>query len=238
MNERAKNIVIKIGGSLLFNKDKTILSKFIIEICDIIKEKRNFNTIVVICGGGILAREYINAIRVFGGNEALCDTFGIDVSRINSRLLIAKFGDQAFPQVPKSIEELSSAKLSQKIIVMGGLQPGQSTTSVALEVAEYINADELVILTDVKGIYNKDPKKYPNAKLLDKLNYAKLQELIINLSDNNQAAAGEYRIFDAVSLQIIKRSKIKVRVMSGRDLTAFQNYWNGKEDITCTLISE
>ena len=233
-----KNIVIKIGGSLLFNKDKTILSEIIIEFCDIIKEANDFGNIVVICGGGILARVYINAVREFGGNEALCDTFGIDFSRINSRLIIANLGDHAYPQVPKSIEELSSAKLSQKIIVMGGLQPGQSTTSVALEVAEFINADEIIILTDVDGIYDKDPKKFEDAQLLKHLNYNQIQDLIIKLSDEKQAAAGEYRIFDAVSLQIIKRSKINVRVMSGIDLHAFRDYWNGKEDITCTIISD
>ena len=42
---------------------------------------------------------------------------------------------------------------------MGGLTPGQSTTSVSLEVTEYINAEKLVILTDVDGIFDKDPKK-------------------------------------------------------------------------------
>ncbi len=238
MTKISKNIVIKFGGSLLFNKDKNILSKILIDFSNIIKEKTRFDNLVVICGGGILARIYINAVRELGGNEALCDTFGIDISRINSRLIIANLQGHAYPQVPKSIEELSSALLNQKIIVMGGLQPGQSTTSVALEVAEYINADEIIILTDVDGIYDKDPKKFKDARLIEKLNYSQLQDLIIENSNNKQAAAGEYRIFDAVSLQILKRSNIKVRIMSGIELSAFKNYWNGKKEIRCTIISD
>ena len=233
-----KNIVLKIGGSLLFSEDKKVISKLIVEFCNIIKNKQNFNKIIIICGGGILARVYINAVREFGGNEALCDTFGIDISRINSRLIIANLGDEAYPLVPKTIEELSHAQLSNKIIVMGGLQPGQSTTSVALEVTEYINAEELIILTDVKGIYEKDPKKFKDAKLVKNLNPDQLQELIFKTSNDKQAAAGEYRIFDAVSLQIIKRSKIKVRIMSGTDLNEFKRYWNGEKDIISTIISE
>ena len=185
-----------------------------------------------------IARDYINAVRSFHGSEALCDTFGIYLSRINSKLLISSFQDFAYPLVPNSIEELSTALLFGKIVVMGGLQPGQSTTTVALEVAEFINAEELVILTDVKGIYNKDPKRFNDAKLLKKLTYDELHEIIINSSGDKQAAAGEYRIFDAVSLQILKRSNIRIRVMSGKDLKEFDKYWKGEKDITCTIITE
>jgi uridylate kinase len=206
--------------------------------CQIFKKIKYSGTHIIICGGGKIARKYINAVRSFNGNEALCDTFGIDLSRINSKLLISSFHDFAYPLVPKSIEELSVALLFGKIIVMGGLQPGQSTTSVALEVAEFIEAEELVILTDVAGIYDKDPKKFPDAKLRKKLTYNELQEIIIKSSGDRQAAAGEYRIFDVVSLQILKRSKIKIRVMSGKNLKEFENYWNGEENVSCTVISE
>jgi len=233
-----KNLVIKIGGSLLFNDKKNLDSKKITEFCNIIKNKSDYDSIVVICGGGILARDYINAVRTFSGNEALCDTFGIEVSRINSKLIIACLNEKAFPQVPKSIEELSVALLPKKIIVMGGLQPGQSTTSVAVEVAEYINADNLVILTDVDGIYDKDPKKYKDAKLLSNLSYKDIQELILDSSGDNQAAAGEYRIFDAVSLQLLKRSKMEVLVLSGMDLNQFSKFWNEEKNITGTRISK
>lgn len=229
--------VIKIGGSLLFKDGKKIDSKKIIDFCNIIKNKSNYNSIVVVCGGGILAREYINAVRTFSGNEALCDTFGIELSRINSKLIIACLNENAFPQVPKTIEELSIAMLHEKILVMGGLQPGQSTTSVAAEVAEYINAENLVILTDVKGIYDKDPKKFEDAKLLKKLSYKEVQGIILESSGNNQAAAGEYRIFDAVSLQILKRSKIEVFIMSGIDLSQFEKFWNGDKNISGTRIT-
>lgn len=229
-------IVIKIGGSLLFNNGK-INSQKITEFCNIIKYNENFDTIVVICGGGALAREYINTVRGFKGTEALCDTFGIDISRINSKLLIAKLKDLAYPQVPKSIEELSIAKLFKKIIIMGGLQPGQSTTSVALEVAEYISATEVLILTDVAGIYDKDPKKFKEANLLKEINSTELQKIILDISGADQAAAGEYRIFDAVSLQILKRSKIKVIIMSGKELSELQKFWNGNKDIIGTVIT-
>jgi len=143
--------VIKIGGSLLFNENKQLNVKKIKEFCDVFEKVLDTDTVVIICGGGIIAREYINAVRSINENEAICDTFGIELSRINSKLIISFLKEKAYPLVPKSIEELSHAMLFKKIIAMGGLQPGQSTTSVAVEVAEYIKVDHLVILTDVKG---------------------------------------------------------------------------------------
>ncbi len=233
-----KNVVIKIGGSLLFTEDKEIDAVKIQNFCRIFQKIKYSGNLIIVCGGGKVAREYINAVRSFRKNEALCDIFGIELSRINAKLLISAFQDFAYPVVPKSIEELSIAMLFGKFIIMGGLQPGQSTTSVSLEVAEFTSAEELVILTDVEGIYDKDPKRFDDAKLLKNLTYNELQEIIINSTGTKQAAAGEYRIFDAVSLQILKRSKLNIRVMSGKNLKEFEKYWKGEEDITCTTITE
>ncbi len=217
-----KSCVVKIGGSVMFSNDKINTQK-ITEFCNIISNGlSNYSTVILVCGGGSIARSYINAVRSFDANEALCDEFGIDTSRINSKLFIVRLGEFAYPQVPKSLDELSIAKLFKKVVVIGGLQPGQSTTSVAVEAAEYIKADELVILTDVDGIYDKDPKKYKNAKLLSRMTYDDVQKIIIDSSGDRQAAAGEYRILDAVSLQILKRSKMKVVVTSGNNLSEFE----------------
>ena len=233
-----KNIVIKFGGSLLFSDGGTINSQKITEFCNIIKNNTRFKSIIIVCGGGIVSRHYIQAIRASTENEVLCDLIGIDISRINSRLIIAEMKELAYPQVPKSFEELSVAISSHKIVVMGGLQPGQSTTSVAITVAEYLKAEKLAILTDVDGIYDKDPNLHKDAKLLEKISYDSLQKLILETSDNTQAFAGEYRIFDAVSLQILKRSELSVLVMSGKKLNQFSKFWSNEKEIVGTIISK
>lgn len=233
-----KNIVIKLGGSLLFDQNYRINTEKISEFSSIIKNRTNYASIVVVCGGGLIARQYINIVRKFNKNEAFCDILGIDISRLNSKLIIASLGNMAYPIVPENIEDLTRATISNKIVIMGGLQPGQSTTSVALEVAEIIDAEYLVILTDVKGIYDKDPNKYNDAKLNRKLNYNQLQNIILDQSGNKQAKAGEYRIFDLVSLQILKRSKISVCILSGKDLNEFSKFWNGNTKICGTIIKD
>jgi uridylate kinase len=233
-----KNIVIKFGGSLLFSEGGTINNEKITEFCDLIKNDKNYDSIVIVCGGGTIARQYIKAIREFTENEILCDMIGIDISRINSRLMVANMKEFAFPHVPESFEELSKAIITSKIVVIGGLQPGQSTTSVAIQVAEFLKAERLIILTDVDGIYDKDPKMYDDAQLLRELNYDSLQKIILEMSEDTQAAAGEYRIFDAVSLQILKRSNVVVSVISGSNLDQFKKLWNNEKVNVGTTISK
>ncbi|MFW9823356.1 MAG: UMP kinase [Candidatus Thorarchaeota archaeon] len=233
-----ENIVVKIGGSLLFDDNHVINYDKITKFCEILKNRKKSGTLVIICGGGSLARIYIDAVRKFKGSETLCDLFGIEVSRINAKLIITSFQNFFYPQVPRSIEELSKALLFEKPIIMGGVQPGQSTTSVALEVADFINASEVVILTDVEGIYDRNPKEFSDAKLLRNITHNQLQEIILNATDDRQATAGEYRIFDTVSLQILKRSNIIVSVMSGKDLSEFNKFWSGEKSINRTIISK
>ncbi|MHA1242131.1 MAG: UMP kinase [Promethearchaeota archaeon] len=233
-----KNIVIKFGGSLLFSEGGTINYEKITEFCDLIKNDRNYDSIVIVCGGGKIARRYIEAVREFTGNEILCDMIGIDISRINSRLIVANMKEFAYPQVPESFKELSTAIITSKVAVMGGLQPGQSTTSVAIQVAEFLKAERLIILTDVDGIYDKDPNVFDDAKLLRELNYDSLQKIILEISGDNQAAAGEYRIFDVVSLQILKRSNVVVSVISGSNLDQFKKLWNDEKANVGTTITK
>ena len=232
-----KNIVIKFGGSLLFSEEGTLNHEKITEFYNIIKSNKDYDLIVIVCGGGKVARQYIRAIREFTDNEVLCDLIGIDTSRVNSQLIVAKLGEIAYPQVPKSIEELSTAINSNKIVVMGGVQQGQSTTSVDMLVTEYLKAERLVILTDVDGIFDKDPNLFKDAKLIENISYESLQKLILESSIDAQASAGEYRIFDAVSLQILKRSNINVLVMSGKNLNQFHKFWNNEKEIIGTIIS-
>ncbi|MHA1689703.1 MAG: UMP kinase [Promethearchaeota archaeon] len=234
--ENNRKIVIKLGGSLLFSQNEEINVEKLKEFCNIVKKDKNFEKIIIVCGGGRIARKYITVMREFTKNEAACDIIGIKLSRINSHLLISFLGDIAYPVVPTLMDEIAIAALTNKIIVMGGLQPGQSTTSVAVEVAEFLNIKDLIILTDVQGIYDKDPKKFPDAKLFKKITSEELSRILFQETGTQQAAAGEYRIFDAVSFQLMKRSHIKVIIMSGQDLSNFKKFWKGEKEFIGTII--
>jgi uridylate kinase len=60
--------------------------------------------------------------------------------------------------------------------------------------------------------------------------------LIITSSSSNQAAAGEYRIFDAVSLQLLKRSNIPTHITSGKNISNLNNLLNEDSKDIGTII--
>jgi uridylate kinase len=175
--------------------------------------KRKGNQLIVVTGGGKNARRYIEAARKLGASEAVCDQIGILVTRLNARLLITSMGDDAYPKVPETIEDLRLYFESGKVIVMGGLQPGHSTNAVTALAAESIGAAVLVNLTNVDGVYTADPKKDPKAKKFDEISTDKLLSLI----SGEEMTAGSYELLDPVSVRIIERSHIPTWIVSGED---------------------
>ena len=109
---------------------------------------------------------------------------------------------------------------SSIIIVAGGFVPKQSTTTVAMQLCEGLNCD-LIVLTDVDGIYDKDPNKHSDAIKYEKISYEEVENLLYSRSGQEQIA-GKYQIFDLLSLSILKRSKVRVRVINGSDLSNLQ----------------
>ena len=175
--------------------------------------KRKGNQLIVVTGGGKNARKYIEAARNLGASEAVCDQIGILVTRLNARLLITSMGDDAYPKVPETIEDLRHYFESGRVIVMGGLQPGHSTNAVTALAAESIGASVLVNLTNVDGVYTADPKKDPKAKKFDEISTDKLLSLI----SGEEMTAGSYELLDPVSVRIIERSHIPTWIVSGED---------------------
>lgn len=215
-----QRIVLKVGGSLLFDKNLQIQQEKVQNFAKLLQGSQKI--IAVIVGGGKLARTYINAARSLDGGESLCDTFGIGVSRLNALLLITALGDRGYPEAITDLSEARTAALWKKIVVAGGFVPGQSTTSVTFEIAEALRATNVIILTNVDGIYDKDPNAHTDAKKFDEITIPELEKVIYGEGGNSQSAAGEYRILDAVSLQILKRSQFAVRLTNGDDLDGLQ----------------
>ena len=52
-----------------------------------------------------------------------------------------------------------------------------TSDSIALYVADKINAEKVLLVTDVDGIYSNDPKKNPHAKLIKQLSPSELSAM-------------------------------------------------------------
>lgn len=208
-NYKRNRVVIKLSGSVFHNDNNQdqieVLKKYSSMLIDI----RSIVQPVVVTGGGRIARFYINTARKLGLDESSLDLMGIDVSRLNAKLLISSLGNHVYPNVPKSLDDISNFMESNKIIVSGGLHPGQSTNATSALIAEKIKANQFINATDVEGIYDSDPRKNQNAKLYEKIDLGSCVNMLLNSS----SMAGEYDLMDIVALKVIERSKIKTRVI-------------------------
>jgi uridylate kinase len=227
-NSRKKRIVIKLSGSI-FNQDTNHDS--IKDYAQMLIDISNNVQPIVIAGGGKIARHYIDLARSLGSDEANLDIIGIEVSRLNAKLLIAALGDQAYSQVPKNLEEVAIAVASGKIVIAGGLHPGQSTNATSALIAETSKASGFVNSTDVDGIYDSDPNVNPNARLFKEITVNECMEIL----RAERTVAGTYDLMDIIALKVIERSKIPTRVIRS-DVGNIRDAIDGK-DIGTKIIT-
>ncbi len=185
----------------------------------------------VVVGGGRRARDYIELGRRLGLSEGQLDAVGIEVSRVNAALLAFALGPRAYLPIPRSIDEFLRAWTSGKVVVLGGLQPGQSTNAVAAIVAEMTNADLILNATDVDGIYDSNPKMNPQARLLKEVHIGELEEML-----SDKELAGYYELFDRVGLNIVKRSKIPLVFLSIYNTENIRRAVNGEEFVGTRIV--
>jgi uridylate kinase len=218
-NERDR-IVIKLSGSI-FSQDlhNTSIKKYAEMLSHISKKVHP----IVITGGGKIARLYINLARSLGSDEATLDIMGIEVSRLNARLLIIALNGLAYSQVPTDLEKVAIAVESGKIVVVGGLHPGQSTNATSALIAEKIKASKFLNATDVDGIYNSDPNTNKNSKLFKEVTIEQCMKIL----QSGSSMAGTYDLMDIVALKVIERSNISTRVLRS-DVANIKNAINGK----------
>ncbi len=200
-----KRIVIKLSGQI-FGMERT---KELKDYAAFFVKQSKICQPVIVAGGGKIARYFINHARSSGADESTLDELGIEISRLNAKLLIYALKDNAYPHPPTNLTEVKQAVDSGLIVVTGGLHPGQSTNGTAALIAEKINAAEFLNATDVDGIYDSDPNKNKKAKQFKRIELKDLRSLLVH----EDSMAGGYDLMDIVALKVIERSKIKTKII-------------------------
>lgn len=202
--------MITVGGSIIIKDHDFRKFKAYAEV---LKDMKEEHQLYVVVGGGKTARDYIAIARGLGASEALCDDIGIDVTRLNARVLITALGEDAYPYVPENFNKALEYSTSNKIVVMGGTEPAHSTDAVGSILAEFVGADLVINATSVDGLYNKDPHENQNSQMIQEITPSKMMEM---LSDKDMKA-GTYEFLDKTAIGIIGRSRIKTIIINGKD---------------------
>ncbi|MEM1607895.1 MAG: UMP kinase [Ignisphaera sp.] len=223
-----EKVLLKLSGKIVNPDSPELIERYVQAIIKAVDSGRR---IAVVVGGGQQARTYIRCARALGLNNAQADMIGIEIARINALLLAYALGDYAYVPIPRSIEDVQRAWSTGKVVVVGGLQPGQSTAAVAAVVAETLGIRRMLYATDVDGVYDKDPKRFPDAKRFDSISIDVLEQVM-----SQRFEAGGYELLDPIAVQVIKRSCIEVVVFNGFDSGNFEKILSG-EAVGTKIIS-
>jgi len=218
----SKRILLKLSGEALKNKSTGIIDfKYCLALCTKIKNLSNNGFFIgIVVGGGNIWRGKSNTYI----DSLLSDQVGILSTTINSLILNATFKElnvdsivlNSF-EIEKIVDRLEIKALNSyieqnKIIIFGGGtgRVGCSTDTAAALRAKDINADFIVKLTNVDGVYNKDPKIYVDAEKYDIISF-------------NEALQKNLNIMDREAFVICKENNIPIVVMNINKLDKFKN---------------
>ncbi len=233
-----KTILIKLSGeSLAGNKKYGLDFDYIKEICLRIKNIHDMGVrVAIVCGGG----NFLRGRDAKAMDRERADYVGMLATVMNSLVLRDMFiqiGCEVYNQsgLEISIIDNIDKKLSlkaldeNKIVIFGGGtgKPFFSTDTGASLRAVDIGADIIVKLTNVDGVYDKDPNKYSDAVMYDEITFDDVlknklgimdMEAIEMCRDNNiEIAVININISDGLNY-IVENKKIGTRVVCKKKL--------------------
>jgi uridylate kinase len=196
-------VVLKITGKAFTSSD--LLLRYV----EVIRALSKTHRVVVVTGGGEIARRYIEVARGININSNYwLDEIGIWVSRLNALLLIGALSPFTSPTPPQTLEDIIRAAILYPVTVTGGLIPGQSTALVLLQVAEALGASRVYYFSAIGKVYSKDPTKYPDAQPLSEITATELKRVI-----EQKILPGDYALVDLHALELAIRSNIEIQIL-------------------------
>ena len=220
-------VVISLGGSVIV-PDKVDYA-YLEDFKKVINKFSKKNKVVIVTGGGKTARRYLKPLQKAGISERIASLVGIASTRLNARLVEGVFGLTG--SVPESLSEVKKELKRRNLVICGALgeKEGRTSDANAAEVAGAIKADYFLNITNVKGLYDDDPKK-KKAKLISSISYDDFLKIIRKIKYH----AGQHFVLDQAAAEIIKRRKIKVYIV-GRDLKNIRKCLKGRKFVGTTI---
>ncbi|HLL60963.1 MAG TPA: methyltransferase domain-containing protein [Candidatus Nitrosocosmicus sp.] len=224
-NKPQETIILKIGGSLIVPEtgpNVLFLQKLNTFIREQVKYGRKF---LLSIGGGKTARNYRDAgSKVIGQltNDDL-DWLGIHASHLNAHLVRTIFQDIAHPRIIENYDRKLD-NWSEPVAIGAAWKPGWSTDYCATVAARDYNASAIIKLSNIDWIYDKDPNKYKDSKIIKKITWEDYQMLI-----GNTWVPGMNVPFDPIASQLANKLALTVIVTNGKSFANLKNILEGEE---------
>lgn len=233
-----KRLVIKVGTAVLTQGEELALQRMknLVKLISILKNDKNLEVILVSSGAvgagytelkldkTVLANKQtlaaIGQPKLMKTYQEMFEEFGITVAQM---LFIADDFD--------SRKRSKNAKNVMEILLQNNVIPIINENDViateeligdndqlAAYITHYFKADMLVILTDIDGYYDKNPREFSDAKIQKIINEISQDELDKKPSANSKFATGGI-VTKLKAADFLMQKNIPMYLTSGFDLT-------------------
>ncbi len=209
----SKKIVIKIGSSLLVDNKKKIRMKWLSSFARDIQKLKSKNKKIIIVSSGAIAlgckKMNYNKINLkLDKSQAIASVGQIELMNLFSKTF-SKF-KMNISQILLTLDDTEERRRSinakrtfenlfqlnyipivneNDTIATSEIKYGDNDR-LASRVAQIMNADTLVLLSDVDGLFTKNPKKFKDARLIKEINNLDQDIKNINIKGMNKFGRG------------------------------------------------
>ena len=211
--EESKTVVIKIGSSLLINENKIIRKKWLSEFAKDIKFLKKLKKNIIIVSSGAIAlgckKLKLNKKNLkLDKSQAVASIGQIELMNLFKKIFNSKKINLS--QILLTLEDteqrrraINAKRTFENLFSLGFVPIVNENDSIATSeikygdndrlasrVAQITNADTLILLSDVDGLYTKNPKIFKEAKLIKKVDDLKKDLRQINIKGVNEYGSG------------------------------------------------
>ena len=224
-----KRVLLKLSGEALAGSKGTGIDfEKVLDVCAEIKEITDLGVeVAIVVGGGNFWRgrsnqqmdrctsDYIGMLGTTMNALAIGDAFkqlGVQV-RVQTGVEMRQIAEYY-------IKDRAVKHLNCKRVVVFGCGTGSpffSTDTAAALRANEIEADALLKATNVDAIYDKDPKKYPDAKKIEKTTYLEVLNKKLNVMDTTATSLCMDNDLPIIVFDINKKGNLK-KVIEGKKI--------------------
>tara|TARA_Y100000034_G_C6856149_1_gene389097 strand:+ start:501 stop:1190 length:690 start_codon:yes stop_codon:yes gene_type:complete len=219
-----KVIVLSLGGSLIV-PDK-IDVRFLESFRKTLLKNTKKYKFVVVCGGGTIARTYIKGLeqQPIKKKKYLQSMLGISTTRTNARFMTYFFGRDANQGIPHDMRSVRHLLAKHDVVFCGALryETKQTSDSTAAKLARLFKSD-FINLTNINGLYNKDPKTNKNATFIPEITHRDFLKMANKLTFK----PGQHFVLDQTAAKIINKYKIRTFII-GEDMKNLDKLLNKK----------
>ncbi len=215
--------VISLGGSIIAPKglDVPFLKDFARLVEGHLSGDPN-RKLIIVCGGGSLAREYQAALREASSTASSEDQdwVGIAATRVNGELvrrILRPWCVENLVTDPTAVTVFTG-----RVMVAAGWKPGFSTDNDAVVLAQRFSASLVVNLSNIAQVYSADPRTNPVARALERLSWKEMLKIV-----GGEWTPGKNTPFDATAAHAAAASRIPVVFAEGRNLLNLERILRG-----------